>query len=78
MGKSVLRVNVFFGSMNYDSIEESPVLSTDGFISLIGGNFGLFWGASFLSIGELIILFLNYLYSLLIKAKVDIVENQKN
>jgi hypothetical protein len=63
MRKSLLKVNVYFESMNYDYIEESPVISKNSFISLLGGNLGLFLGASFLTIGELIVLVINFIYN---------------
>ena len=51
--KSTALVNVFYGSMEYTLIEQSPSFSFDFLLANIGGNLGLFTGMSALSVVEL-------------------------
>ena len=61
-------VNIFYDSMSYTLIQESPALSFDTLLSNIGGNVGLFTGASILTSIELIELLLA-VFILLLKSK---------
>jgi hypothetical protein len=49
---TLLMINVFYNEMIYTKIEDAPALTVDVFIALIGGNLGLFWGASLLTLTE--------------------------
>lgn len=51
-------VNIFYDSMSYVMFQESPQISFDTLLSNIGGNLGLFTGASILTSIELIELLL--------------------
>ena len=60
-------VNIFYDTLTYTMVKESPALPFDILLANIGGNFGLFTGASMLSFVELvelavsiIILFIGY------------------
>jgi hypothetical protein len=47
-------VNVYYDQMTYTKVEDEPTLGVDVLIALIGGNLGLFWGASLLTLVEII------------------------
>lgn len=47
-----LIVNVFYNEMFYSLIEDSPAITVDSLLALIGGSLGLFLGASFLTLLE--------------------------
>ncbi len=64
--KATLRFNVFYETMTYTSTQESAAVSTETFLSNLGGTLGLFLGISFLSFVELVELAI-----LLIKAIVE-------
>lgn len=55
--KAVLRLNVFYDTPQYELIEENIAISTDQFISNLGGTLGLYLGLSLLSLAEIIELF---------------------
>ena len=54
-------VNVFYDSMSFTIVDESPALSFDTLLANMGGNLGLLTGASILSFIELIELILSIL-----------------
>ena len=51
---STLQLNLFFETMNVETIYEEPVKSFSSFISNIGGLLGFYMGASILSILEIV------------------------
>ena len=55
---TVSKVNIFYQELIYTSITESPALLLSDLISFIGGNLGLFLGMSFLSLVEVIDIFI--------------------
>lgn len=55
-------LNVFYDTMSYSIIQESPSLTSDTLIANIGGNLGLFTGASMLSVIELVELILAVIF----------------
>ena len=52
--QSVARLSIFYDSLSYTTLEESPQLDFVTLIANIGGNLGLFLGMSLYSIGEFI------------------------
>ena len=52
--KATLRLNVFYETMTYTSTTESAAVTTETFISNLGGTLGLFIGISILSFVELV------------------------
>lgn len=47
-----LIVNIYFSQMSYTLIEETPAMTVDQLLALIGGSLGLFLGVSFLTLVE--------------------------
>ncbi|CAF0843935.1 unnamed protein product [Brachionus calyciflorus] len=56
---SVLSVSVFYDDLNYVSIEEKPAINLETLFGLIGGQFGLYIGASFLTFLEIVEFIIN-------------------
>jgi hypothetical protein len=54
ISKSTLLINIFYNTMGYTYIEESPAMTIDNLIAIFGGNLGLFLGVTILSIVEFI------------------------
>jgi hypothetical protein len=52
LSQLILKVNVYFDSLSYTSITESPSQETISFVSNVGGLLGLFLGATVLSFLE--------------------------
>jgi hypothetical protein len=59
LDENILQINIYFEAIAYESIKQAPVYEIIDLISDIGGTFGFFLGASFLSFIEFIELFLN-------------------
>ncbi|CAF0894771.1 unnamed protein product [Brachionus calyciflorus] len=55
--KNALVINVYYDRNYYMSIDESPSMTFEDLLAFIGGNFGLFVGASMLTFGEAIEIF---------------------
>ncbi|XP_078355089.1 acid-sensing ion channel 1-like [Oculina patagonica] len=51
---NIVSLDVYFGDLSYDEIEQTPVFETWTLISNLGGNFGLFLGMSILTVLEFI------------------------
>ena len=54
ISKNTLLINIFYNTMGYTYIEESPAMTIDNLIAIFGGNLGLFLGVTILSIVEFI------------------------
>lgn len=52
--KSLVSLNIFYGTIEYVEIDESAKMSLFDLVSNVGGILGLFLGLSFLSLAELI------------------------
>jgi hypothetical protein len=48
----MLLINVYYGEMYYTLIDETPAITIDLLVAIIGGNLALFVGMSVLSIVE--------------------------
>lgn len=57
-----LMVNIFYGQNFYHNITETPNLTPDSMIALIGGHFGFFLGMSLLTFIEFIEMIYNIIY----------------
>ena len=64
-------VNIFYKSFNHVSITENPTLTIIGLFSTIGGVAGLFLGASFLTLLELISVLMQTILIIKNKNKID-------
>ncbi len=64
IGRAVVKVNVFYESMDYKKTEEKVLISSDVFFSNIGGTLGLCMGVSVLSFVEIFELVYLLVYSL--------------
>jgi hypothetical protein len=62
--ESVVRLKIYFGSMNYLEYKESPSISLFSLISNLGGTLGIFLGMSLLSFTEILEVFLKHLFSM--------------
>ena len=51
---SIVSLNVFYDSLSYEYLEESPQMDIVALLANIGGNLGLFLGVSLLSVCELV------------------------
>lgn len=69
--QSLISVHVFFDELGYDNVRESPRSSVTNLFSQIGGQFGLWIGASVFSVIEIII-FIGNSILFLFKRKVGI------
>ena len=49
-----VKLNIFFEALNYESVEQKAAYEFSGLLGDIGGNMGLFIGASLLTIIELL------------------------
>lgn len=80
--KSVLKINVFYDSMKYTTINEVAAITTEVFFSNVGGTLGLYLGISMLSLVEvvelIIILIKIYIDSRLKSVKVGFIKNSEN
>ncbi|RNA20730.1 FMRFamide-activated amiloride-sensitive sodium channel isoform X1, partial [Brachionus plicatilis] len=56
---SVAMISIFYDELQYTFIEESPALNFETLLGLMGGQFGLFMGASFLSFAEILEMVIN-------------------
>ncbi|RNA09553.1 FMRFamide-activated amiloride-sensitive sodium channel isoform X1 [Brachionus plicatilis] len=56
---SVLMISTFYNDLQYTLIEESPAMTLEALFGLIGGQLGLFMGASFLSFMEILEMVIN-------------------
>lgn len=52
--QTTLMLNVFYGELNYNVVEQIPAVTLDSLMAYIGGTFGLFLGTSILSLGEVL------------------------
>lgn len=57
-GLNYLKINIYYEDLNYEEIEETPEIETAQFASDVGGAIGLWIGLSFLSMFEVVQLFL--------------------
>lgn len=48
----MLLINVYYGEMYYTLVDETPAITIDLLVAIIGGNLALFVGMSILSIIE--------------------------
>lgn len=71
-------VNIYYDEMFYTSIGEDPALTLEFLLSAVGGNLGLFLGASLLTLMEFIEFFYYTIYYFIIKNKKDAVKRKKN
>ena len=51
--ENFVKINIFFKEMNYESIDQVPGYGFSSLLADIGGNMGLFIGASVLTVIEL-------------------------
>eukprot|EP00795_Rhopilema_esculentum_P011437 gene11437-21638_t len=58
--KHIVAINVFFGGMEYEKITELKMYTTERFVGEIGGQMGIWIGASIFSLFELIYLFVQF------------------
>ena len=58
VGESILKVNLFYDSLDYTVSTESPKMSVVDLLSSIGGNLSLFLGVNVFSICEMVEVFL--------------------
>lgn len=75
LSSSVLMLSIFYENLQYTYIKESPAMEFDTMLGLIGGQFGLFMGASFLSFIEILEMVINLIRSY---AKYKIEKNKIN
>ena len=77
IGKSVVKVNIYYKSMEYLSTQQMISISTEDFFSNIGGTLGLYIGISILSLIEVVELGFNLMLVLIssIKSKKQISQN---
>ena len=61
MKTSILKVSIYYDDLRYTFVEETPAIDFVTLIGVIGGQFGLFMGASFLSFAEVIEMLINLL-----------------
>ncbi|CAH1241431.1 ASIC2 [Branchiostoma lanceolatum] len=59
---NILVLNVFYESLNYELIQQMPAIETEGLLGDLGGQMGLFLGASFLSLVEIFEYLMDELY----------------
>jgi hypothetical protein len=71
--KAFVKVNIYYDSMQYTSIVESPSITLQAIIANVGGYFGLCMGLSLLSLIEIIDLIIRMIMSVFINFK-----NKKN
>jgi hypothetical protein len=67
MRDSVLKVNVYYKEMVLTETSETPAMTSDTLLSAIGGNLGLFLGASVISCTEIFLLLLKLIKGLFSK-----------
>ena len=72
VGKSIVRINVFYESLSYSISEELPQWDSFSLIANIGGNLGLFMGVSFFSLCEIITTFIELYFFRKENKKIDI------
>jgi len=60
--KNFLEIFVYFDSLQYTKISQTPKTSLSGLVSNLGGSFGLFLDLSFLSVCRAIDLFLGIIF----------------
>lgn len=65
MRAKLLMVNIYYDDLQFTVTKELPKMSIDLFLALIGGNFGLFLGASFLCFIEIFEIIFYSIYFLL-------------
>ncbi|CAF1056474.1 unnamed protein product [Brachionus calyciflorus] len=56
---TVLMLSIYYDDLKYTNIVETPSMSLDTMMGLIGGQFGLYMGASFLSFVEILEMMIN-------------------
>ena len=60
--KSVVKVNVYYSSLGYTEITESPQMDIVSLLADIGGNLGLFLGVSAFSLAEILVVLIETFY----------------
>ena len=54
VAQNIVKLNIFYQSLSYEYSDESPQWDIFSLIASLGGNLGLFLGAGFLSLSEII------------------------
>jgi hypothetical protein len=70
--ENILSLNIYYDSFDYTIINENPNTPVDMFVANIGGTIGLFWGVSALTFFEFIEIFVEILFNICWKNKVNI------
>ena len=65
--QNTLLLNVFYNTMGYTYIEESPAMTIDALIAAFGGNVGLFLGVTILSLVEFVEIIFYMIYYNVVK-----------
>ncbi len=73
--ENYVRLNIFYETFFYTSISQTPKITEDALWGTIGGFVGLFLGASVLSLGEFIELFLSAVRIVVVSRRVMVVQN---
>ncbi|XP_078662536.1 acid-sensing ion channel 2-like isoform X1 [Branchiostoma floridae x Branchiostoma belcheri] len=60
-------LNVYYEALNYESIVQIPAIETEGLLGDLGGQMGLFLGASFLTLVEVFEYLMDELYGRVLK-----------
>ena len=68
--KTTLKLNIYYESLVFTHVSETPAFSIDSLISFLGGSLGLFLGMSLLTIIEAVDFSFNVIY-FLIKNRTD-------
>jgi hypothetical protein len=58
--KKILRVDIYYKSLSYTKISQDPLITGLDLLGAIGGTFGLFIGASFLSFVEIFVFLVKF------------------
>lgn len=66
VNKHFIGIRVYYRQLKYTIISQTPKLDLFSLVSQIGDNFGLFWGISFLSFVELIEIFFEIIFILIL------------
>ena len=72
--ESVAKVNIFYDSLSYIELTESPQMTLVSLFASVGGNLGLFLGVSFLTVCELIEFLFEVYYQRKKTSKVESIE----
>ena len=67
--EKILKLNIYYQDMSYQSVTESPAITLVGLISNIGGTLGLFLGIAILTLVEFVDMFIKMLIHMCKKKK---------